>query len=165
VSGSMADGDIVSGPALKELAEWLISVAWPVSEAQMMDLTHERGWAVTSADIGEGADWDTGLVGSRPWASAIVIDGVMTQLSLATAEIFQEDTAESLGFLRDIFVDQVEVLTGVAGPPAIRRPGVNPAAIWDLPNGSSLTLGLGGGTCFWVLKSPKTTEVDRRLGR
>jgi hypothetical protein len=161
----MADWDVVPAPVLRELAEWLISLEWPVTEPRMMDLARDRGWTVTSAEAGEGADWDTGLVGSRAWASAIVIDDVMTQLSLATAEIFQDDTAESLGFLRDVFADQSEVLTDVAGPPAIRRPRANPTAIWDLSNGSSLKIGLGGGTCFWVLKSPTTTEVDRRLGR
>jgi hypothetical protein len=161
----MADWDVASSPALKELAEWLVSLAWPVTEAEMMDLTRDRGWVVTSSEAGKGADWDTGLVGSRSWASAIVMDGVMAELSLASAETFPKDAEGSLEFLRDVFAEQARLLEDIAGSPAIRRPGANPAVIWDLPNGSSLELGLGGGTCFWVLNSPKSAEVDRRLGR
>jgi hypothetical protein len=161
----MTDREVVSTATLTALAEWLISLAWPVTEAQMMDLTHRRRWAVTSAEAGEGADWDTGLVGSRSWAAAIVIDGVMAEMSLATAETFPKEAEGSLEFLRDVFAEQTRLLEDIAGPPAIRRPGANPVVSWDLPNGSSLELSVGGGTCTWVLNSPRAAEVDRRLGR
>lgn len=160
----MATGDLATEAALQDLLEWLASWTWPVDESQAMALAEARGWTVVHHRPGDGAYWDTGLVGDRPWASATVLDGFVSSLRVTTAKVPGDETPESRGVVRDAFADQVALVSGTLGSPQSRTPGRDPSVEWDLASGAALKVG-EAGSCYWVLTSPKFVKIQRDLER
>jgi hypothetical protein len=150
-------------PELRELAQWLLSWPWPLPEATVLELAAARGWTPMS-DPGSGFDWETGLVGSRPWAHATIIDGMVSRVSVTMSEVLPERSAESTAFLRDVFADQVAVVSQLLGSPTERTPGARAAVQWVLPSGAAFRIG-SGVACTWSLTSPEFVEIEADRGR
>jgi hypothetical protein len=146
---------------LARLADWLSGWEWPMQKDQLLESAAELGWTVTSDRPGKGARWDTGL--PAPGASATVLDGVVTDLTVTTSEYYDEDAAGRRA-LRDAFASQVEIVSTRLGAPTGRRPGRSPATTWSLPNGSALEVAASAGGCYWTLTSPKFVRIERNLG-
>jgi len=160
----MSECSVVPKAELRDLAEWLASWPWPLKESAVLDLVASRGWQVMSHDAGNAIEWETGLVGSRPWAHVTLIDGVVSRAGVTMSEVLPEKSAESAAFLRDVFADQVATVSELLGPPAERKPGVRAAARWLLPSGAALRIGLGL-SCTWSLRSPEFVQIEAGLGR
>ena len=128
-----------------------------MTKDQVLAAAEEFGWKVTSNRPGKGARWDTGMV--SPGASATVLDGVLADLTIHTS-----DDVEGPAALRDVFADQVEIVTRVLGPASRRSPGRRSSATWELQNGSELEVAAASSSCFWALASPEFVEIRRDLG-
>ena len=161
----MVDRPVVSEGALRDLLTWLGSWSWPLEQARVVELAEQHGWTTVSDDPGEGAIWETGLPGNKPWASVSVVQDRVASASVTTSEVLPAKTAEGSAFVRDVFADQVAVVTEVLGPPSEQIPGPEPAARWALPNGSELQVLTTARSCSWQLTSPEFVEIERDLGR
>jgi hypothetical protein len=153
---------LVADAELRDLTRWFVSWPWPLPESAVLDLVASRGWKVMSHDAGNAIEWETGLVGTRPWAHVTLIDGVVSRASVTMSEVLPEKSAESSAFLRSVFADHVATVSQQLGSPAERRLGPKASARWLLPNGAALRLGLGL-SCSWSLRSPEFVQIEAAL--
>jgi uncharacterized protein DUF6301 len=143
----MAAGDVAAETALRDVAGWLASWAWPLDRPRVLELAAERGWTLTWEKPGGGAGWDTGLITNGSLASVTVLDGFVTDLRLTTADVPGEETPQSRRFVRDAFADQVKLVSELLGEPRSRTPGKDPSVEWDLASGAALVV-QAGRSCF-----------------
>jgi hypothetical protein len=161
----MSHWEVVPESALRDLAGWLLSWPWPLTEQAVLDLATAHGWTMLQHRPGSGARWDTGLGMNRSWARVVIIDGVVSKASVTTSQVLPEETPESTAFLRDVFVDQVALVTGRLGEPSSRSPGKQAQVRWLLPNGAVFSVLDVGNSCSWGLRSPEFVQIEADLGR
>ena len=160
----MAERYVATDDAVRALARWLVGWTWPLDQPAVTALVAGHGWDLVREQPGISSRWDTGLISVRSRASVSVVKGLVADLSVTTADVPDEEPGADRLIL-DAFADQVAAVSEQVGEPRTRKKGRSPQVEWDLPSGASLAVLGGGGSCAWVLTSPKFVEIERDLAR
>ena len=160
----MTEWNVVPEPTLRELAEQLTTLTWPLDASTAAALAEARGWSLMYSNE-DAIRWTSSLPVNKAMASATVHDGIVSRLRVTVSDSLPEETRESTGFLRDVFVDQVAMLTEMFGEPTERQPGRFSSVRWVLANGSSLEATMVGTACGWTVTSPEFVQIEADLGR
>ncbi len=155
----MVDFSRVSNDDLRDLVRWWGPLHWPITPAQLLEMAAARDWTVLVERKNGGAVWDTGLMEFRPWASSSIVKGDVAGMDVSVVSAREPEADDVEGALRDVFVEQVEVLTSVLGEATEKSPGRVVSVTWTLENGSSVSLGGTASLYSIEITSPAFTET------
>lgn len=161
----MTEHEVVEQSRLRELAQWLTTWAWPLTESASVDLAAKFGWTVIDEDPGKGEIFDTGLLTTRSWSMSSVKNGEVYRLSIFTSSVVDGETPVGQKYVSDVFATQVQTVTEVIGEPAVAETGVDSFAEWQLVKGATLRVGRTDGSCSWTVDSPYFAQLKADVSK